>query len=162
MSMICGTGLPTTSCSPNQLLTVDALSQPTLAGHPPQWPHTWNMAVNTMRMAPGEQRAVWPGAENQLATASAPQVRQLTGHAKDCGVYAPLSAVVTLLRVPRPGNLLSTLDTRWVEAVTLDRDMRPIARLPSLGKLLAAVLDALPAPCTPLTVTDILHQAGLP
>ena len=47
-------------------------------------------------------------------------------------------------------------------AVALSRDMGPIARLPSLGELPAAVPDALPAPCTPLAVEDIPHQVGLP
>ena len=46
--------------------------------------------------------------------------------------------------------------------VALNRDMGPIARLPSLGELLAAVLDALPAPRTPLAVEDVPHQVGLP
>ena len=40
--------------------------------------------------------------------------------------------------------------------------MGPIARLPSLGELPAAVLDALPAPRTPLDVADVQHSAGLP
>ena len=100
---------------------------------------------------------MWPGAENLLATARAAQVRQPTGNAKDCGVCTPLSALGTLLRVLRRGNLLSTLDRRWVVAVALNRDAGPIARLPSLGELPAAVLDALPAPHTPLTVADIPH-----
>ena len=46
--------------------------------------------------------------------------------------------------------------------MALNRDMGPVARLPSLGDLPTAVLDALPAPRTPLTVADIAHQAGLP
>ena len=61
--------------APNEQLTVDPPSQPTVAARPPRWPHAWNMAVNTMGMAPREQRAVWPGAENLLATARAVQVR---------------------------------------------------------------------------------------
>ena len=75
---------------------------------------------------------------------------------------ALMSAVGTLLRVPRPGNLLSALDRRWVAAVVLNRDMGPIARLPSLGEPRAAVLDALPAPRTPLDVADVQHIVGLP
>ena len=66
------------------------------------------------------------------------------------------------LRVPRPGNLLSTLDRRWVATVVVNRDMGPIARVPSLGELPAAVLDALPAPRTPLDVADVPHNVGLP
>ena len=105
---------------------------------------------------------MWPGAETLLVTARATQVRQPTGNAKDCGVCALLSTVGTLLRVPRPGNRLPTLDRRWVAAVALNKDIRPVARLPSLGELPAAVLEALPAPRTPLTVADVPHQAGLP
>ena len=81
---------------------------------------------------------------------------------KDCGVCALLPALGTLLRVPRPGNLLSTLDRRWVAAVVLNRDMGPIARLPFLGELPAAVLDALPAPRAPLDAADVPHNVGLP
>ena len=47
-------------------------------------------------------------------------------------------------------------------AVVLNRDIGPIARLPSLGELPAAVPDALPAPRTPLDVADVPHNAGLP
>ena len=130
-------------------LTVDALGQPAVSGVPPGWPHTWDMAVRTMRMAPRGQRAGWPGAEHLLATARAAQVQQPAGRNKDCGVCTLMSTVGTLLRVPRPGNVLSTLDRRWVAVVVLNRDMGPIARLPSLGELPAAVLDALPAPRTP-------------
>ena len=79
-----------------------------------------------------------------------------------CGVCAMLSAIGTLLRVPRPGNVLSTLDRRWVPAVALNREMGPVARLPSMGELPAVLLDALPAPHTPLTAADIPHQTGLP
>ena len=75
---------------------------------------------------------------------------------------ALMSTIGTLLQVPRPDNLLSTLDKRWVAAVALNKDMGPIACLPSLGELPAAVLGALPAPRTPLEVADILHQVGLP
>ena len=60
------------------------------------------------------------------------------------------------------GNLLSALDRRCVAGVVLNRDMGPIARLPSLGELPAAVLDALPAPRTPLDVADVQHSVGLP
>ena len=116
----------------------------------------------TMRMAPRGQRAGWPGAEHLLATARAAQVQQPASNNKDCGVCALMSTVGTLLRVPRPGNLLSALDSRWVAAVVLNRDMGPIARVPSLGELPAAVLDALPAPRTPLDVADVQHSAGLP
>ena len=147
--------------APNLQPTVDPLNQPTLEGRPPQWPHTRNMAVSTMRMAPRERRPVWLGAENLLATARATHVRQPTGNSKDCGVCALLYAIGTLLRVPRPGNLLSMLDKRWVAAVALKRDMGPIARLPSLGELPAAVLDACPAPRSPLTVANIPHQTGI-
>ena len=108
-------------------------------------------------MVPREWRAVWPRAQSLLATTRAAQMRQLTGRDKDYGVCSLLSTIVTLLRVPRPENLLSTLDRRWMAAVALNRDMGPIARLPSLGELPASVLDALPAPRTPLTVADIPH-----
>ena len=113
-------------------------------------------------MAPRGQRAGWLGAEHLLAEARAAQVQQPAGNTKDCGVCALMSAIGTLLRVPRPGNLLSALDRRWVAAVVLNRDMGPIARLPSLGELPAAVLDALPAPRTPLDVADVQHSVGLP
>ena len=74
-----------------------------------------------------------------------------------------MSALGTLLRVPRPGNLLSTLDRRWVAAVVLNRDMGAIARLPSLGELPAeVVLEAQPVPRTPLDVANIPHHVGLP
>ena len=142
-------------------LTVDPLDRPVVSGAPPQWPHTWDMAVRTMRMAPRGQRAGWPGAEHLLAEARAAQVQQPAGNTKDCGVCALMSAVGTLLRVPRPGNLLSALDRRWAAAVVLNRDMGPIARLPSLGELPAAVLDALPAPRKPLDVADVQHNVGL-
>ena len=113
-------------------------------------------------MAPRGQRAGWPGAEHLLAEARAAQVQQPAGNTKDCGVCALMSAVGTLLRVPRPGNLLSALDRGWVAAVVLNRDMGPIARLPSLGELPAAVFDALPAPRTPLDLADVPHNVGLP
>ena len=148
--------------APATQLTVDPLGQPAVSGAPPQWPHTWDMAVRTMRMAPRGQRAGWPGAEHLLATARAAQVQQPAGNNKDCRVSALMSTVGTLLRVPRPGNLLSALDRRWVAALVLNRDMGPIARLPSLGELPAAVLDALPAPRTPLDVADVPHGVGLP
>ena len=67
-----------------------------------------------------------------------------------------------LLRVRRPGNVLSRLDRRWVAAVLLNRDMGLIARLPPLGHSPATALSALPAPRTPLPVADIAHRAGLP
>ena len=115
-----------------------------------------------MRMAPRGQRAAWPGAEHLLATAHAAQVQQPAGNDKDCGVCALMSALGTLLRVPRPGNLLSTLDRRWVAAAVLNRDMGPIAHLPSLGELPVAVLDALPAPRAPMDVADVPRNVGLP
>ena len=97
-----------------------------------------------------------PAGDGRGATGAA------AGNSKDCGVCALMSALGTHLRVPRPGNLLSTLDRRGVAAVVLNRDMGPIARLPSLGELRAAVLDALLAPSTPLDVADIPHHVGLP
>ena len=148
--------------APDMRLTVDPLDQHVVPGAPPQWPHTWDMAVQTMRMAPRGQKAEWPGAEHLLATAQAAQVQQPDGNDKDCGVCALMSALGTRLRVPRPGNLLSTLDRRWVAAVVLNRDMGPIARLPSLGEPPAAVLDALPAPRAPLDVATVPHNVGLP
>ena len=75
---------------------------------------------------------------------------------------ALLSIVGTLLRVPRPGNLLSAVDKSWVAAMVLNRDMGQIMRLPSPGKLPAAALGALPAPHAPLVVADLGHQTGLP
>ena len=115
-----------------------------------------------MRMAPRNVRAEWPGAKHLLATAQAAQVQQPAGNDKDCGVCALMSALGTLLGVPRPGNLLSTPDRRLVAAVVLNNDMGPIACLPSLGELPAAVLDALPAPRTPLDVAEVAHNVGLP
>ena len=38
--------------APDMRLTVDSLDRPVVSGAPPQWPHTWDMAVRTMRMAP--------------------------------------------------------------------------------------------------------------
>ena len=148
--------------APDMELTVDPVGQPVVSGAPPQWPHTWDMAVRTMRMASRGRRAGWPGAEHLLAPARAAQVQQQAGNNKDCGVCALMSAVGTLLRPPRPGSLLPLLDRRCVAAVVLNRDMGPIARLPSLGELPGAVLDALPAPHTPLDVADVLHNVGLP
>ena len=148
--------------APDMRLTVAPLDRPVVVGAPPQWPHTWDMTVRTMCMAPRGPRAEWSGAEHLLATAQAAQVQQPADNSKDCGVCALMSALGTLLRVPRPGNLLSTLDRRWVAAVVLNRDMGPIARLPSLGELPAAVLEALPAPRTPLDVADVPHHVGLP
>ena len=40
--------------------------------------------------------------------------------------------------------------------------MGPIARLPSLGELPVAVLEALPAPRTPLDLANVPHNVGLP
>ena len=62
-------------------------------------------------------------------------------------------------RCPRP---LPRWVWRWVAAVVLNRDMGPIARLPSLGELPAAVLDALPVPRTPLDLANVPHNVGLP
>ena len=132
--------------APDMRLTVDRLGRPVVSGAPPQWPHTWDMVVWTMRMAPRGQRAGWPGAEHLLAEARVAQVQQPAGNTKDCGVCALMSAVGALLGMPRPGNLLSALNRRLVAAVVHNRDMGPITRLPSLGELPAAVLDALPAP----------------
>ena len=148
--------------APATQLTGDPLARPAMSGATSQWPHTWDMAVRTMRMAPRGQRAWWPGAGHLLAAARAAQVQQPAGNNKDCGVCALMSTVGTLLRVPRPGNILSALDRRWVAAVVLNRDMGPIARLPSLGELPTAVLDALPAPRTPLDMADVPHSVGLP
>ena len=148
--------------APDLQLTVDSLDRPVMSGAPPQWPHTWDMAVRTVRMAPWSQRAEWLGAEHLLATTQAAEVQQPADNNKDCGVCALMSALDTLLRVPRPGNLLSMLDRRWVAAVVLNRDMGPIAHLPSLGDLPAALLDALPEPRTPLDVADVPHNVGLP
>ena len=148
--------------APATQLTVDPLGQPAVSGAQPQWPQTWDMAVQTMRMAPRGPTAGWPGAEHLLAEARAAQVQQPAGNTKDCGVCALMSVVGTLLRVPRPGNLLSALDRQGVAAVVLNREIGPIARLPSLGKLPAAVLDALLAPRTPLDVADVQHSVGLP
>ena len=89
-------------------------------------------------------------------------MQQPADNNKDCGVCALSSTIGTLLRVPRPDNLPSTLDRRWVAAVALNRDMGPIARLPSFGELPAAVVEALPTPRTPLDVADIPHHVGLP
>ena len=113
-------------------------------------------------LAPRGQRAGWPGAEHLLAPTRAAQVQQPAGNNKDCGVCALMSTADTVPWVPRPGNLLSALDRRWVAAVVLNKDMGPIERLPSLGELPAAVLDALPAPHTPLDVADVPHGVGLP
>ena len=110
--------------APDMRLTVDPLDQPVVAGASPQWPHTWDMAVRTLSMAPRGQRAECPGAENLLATAQAPHVQQPAGNSKDCGVCALMSALGTLLRVPRPGKLLSKLDRRWVAAVVLNKRQR--------------------------------------
>ena len=52
-------------------LTVDPLDRPVVAGALPQWLHTWDMVVRTMRMAPKGRRADWPGAEHLPATAHA-------------------------------------------------------------------------------------------
>ena len=54
-----------------------------------------------------------------------------------------LSTVVTLLRLPRPGDLLSTLNRRLVAAMVLNRDMGAGVRLPWLGDLRGAPLSAL-------------------
>ena len=120
------------------------------------------MAIQTMRMAARGQRAGWLGPEHLLVTAQTAQVQQPAGNDKDFGVCALISALGTLLRVPRSGSLLSKLDRRLVAAVVLNRNMGPIVRLPSLGELPAAVLYALPAPRAPLDVADVPHNVGLP
>ena len=61
--------------APNLQMTVDPVCLSTLAGRRPHWQHTWNMAVNTLRMAPRQQRTVWQSAENLLRTARAALVR---------------------------------------------------------------------------------------
>ena len=38
--------------APDMRLAVDLLGRPVVSGAPPQWPHTWDMAGRTMRMAP--------------------------------------------------------------------------------------------------------------
>ena len=93
-------------------LIVDPLDQPGVSGALTQWPHTWNMVLRTMRIAPSGQRAEGPGAEHLLATAQAAQVQQPAGNNKDCGVCALMSALGALVRVPRPGDLLSMLERR--------------------------------------------------
>ena len=97
---------------------------------PPLPPHTWDPAVRTLRMPPEGQRPAWLGAEDMLTMSGAAHVRQPTGNNKDCGVCVLLSTVGTLLRVLRLGNLLSTVDRRWVAAMVLNRDMGLIMRLP--------------------------------
>ena len=79
--------------APDMRLAVDPLGWPVVSGAPPQWPHTWDMAVRTMRMAPRGQRAGWPGAEHLLAEARAAQVQQPAGNTKDCGVCALMPSV---------------------------------------------------------------------
>ena len=89
-------------------------------------------------------------------------MQQSADNSKDCRVCALMSALGTLLRVPMPGNLMSAQDRRRVAAVVLNRDMGPIACLPSLGERPTAVLEAVPAPRTPLDVADVPHHVGLP
>ena len=89
-------------------------------------------------------------------------MRQLDSNNTDYGLCALLSTVGTLLRVPRPGNLLSTLESWWVAAMVLNRYMGPIMHLASLEELPAAALGALPAPRAPMAVADVGHRAGLP
>ena len=69
--------------APDMRLTVDPLGRPVVSGAPPQWPHTWDMAVRTMRIAPRGQRAGWPGGEHLLAEARVAQVQQPAGNTKD-------------------------------------------------------------------------------
>ena len=125
--------------APDMRLTVDPLGHPVVARGPPHWPQTWDMAVWTMRMAPRGQRAEWAGADHLLATAQAAQVKQPADNSKECGVSALMSAIGTLLRVPRPDNLLCTLDRRLVAAVVRNGDMRPRG-----GRLLAFRRDSPP------------------
>ena len=120
------------------------------------------MAFKTMRKAPRGQREVWRGAENLLATVRAAQVKQRDNNSTGCSVCALMSTVGTLLRVQRPDHLLSTLERQWVAVIAPNRDMRPIACVPSLGELPAVVLDALPAPRTPEMVAHVPHQVGVP
>ena len=153
--------------APDMRLTVDPLDRPVVAGAPPQWPYTWDMAVRTMRMAPTGQRAEWPGAENLLATAQAAKVQQPADNSKDCGVCVLMSALGTLLRVPRPGNLLSTPDRRWVAAVGGGGG-------PSTGTWgpshVCRPWESCPLRCwrpyrrpaRPCTLADVPHHVGLP
>ena len=78
--------------APDMRLTLDPLDRPVVSGATPQWPHTWDMAVRTMRMAPRSQRAEWAGEEHLLATAQVAQVQQPADKNKDCGVCALMSA----------------------------------------------------------------------
>ena len=48
-------------------LIVDPLDLPTLGGRSPEWPHTLNTAVKTLRMELGGPRPTWPGAGDLLA-----------------------------------------------------------------------------------------------
>ena len=148
--------------APATQLTVDPLGKLAVSGAQPQWPHTWDMAVRTMRMAPRGQRAGWPGAEHLLATAKAAQVQQPAGNNKDCGVCALMFTVGSLLRAPRPGNLLSALDRRWVAAVVLNRDMGPIAHLPSLGNCLQRCWMPCQRPAHPWTWRTSSTARGCP
>ena len=148
--------------APSVQLIVDPVDLPTLEGSSPQWPRTWDTTVSTLRMAPREQRSVWPRAEDRPTVARTPQVQQPTSNNTDRGVGALLSAVSTLLRVPRPGNLPSTVDTRWVAAMVLNRDMGLVMHLPSLGELPTAASGALLAPSAPPPLVDVGHHTGLP
>ena len=148
--------------SPNVQLTLDPLDLPTLECSSPKWTRRLDTAVRTLRMAPGGQRTVWPGAEDLLTVPRVAQARQPATIRKHCGVCALLSTVGILLRVPRPGTLVTRLDRRWMAAVVLKRDIGPVVRLPSLGELPAEALNVLPAPRPPLPVADLGHKAGLP
>ena len=108
-------------------------------------------------MAARRRRPTRPGAEDLLTASKAAHVRQPAGNNTDCGVCMLLSAVGILLRVPRPGNLLSAVDGRWVAAMLVNRDMGPIMRLHSPGELPVPALSDLPAPHTPLVVADLKH-----
>ena len=145
---------------PNAQVTLDPLNLPTLEGNSPQWPRMWDTADSTLRMAPGGHRLVWPGAKDPVTVARAAQVRHSTANDRECGACAVLSTAGTLLRVPRPGNLLSTVDKRWVAAMVLNRDMGPVMCLPSLGELPEAALGALSVPRTSLSMADVGHWTG--
>ena len=137
--------------TPNVRLNVYPLDVPTLEGSSPQWPCTWDTAVSTLCMSPGGQSLVWPGAEDMLTVSRAALVRQPAGKRTECAVYAMLSTAGTLLRVPRPGTVLFTVDRRCMAAMV----MRPIVRLPSPGEVTAAAPGALPTPRAPVAVADI-------
>ena len=111
-------------------LNTDSLDLLTLEGSSPQWACTWDTAVNTLRMAPGGRRLVWPGVKDMRMVARAAQVRHPTGNNRDYGRCVLLSTACTILRVPRPGNLLFAVDKQWVAPMVLNNAMGLIMRLP--------------------------------